>query len=151
VKGKPYLLHFWATWCGPCKADLPRVQALAEKGLLVLGMHPAGTPAADVEKAIRDYKLTYPTFLASKGAGVAERPAPFAPAPRVPAGQAPPPPPTIAGYPAGMFPYCVLVDAEGRVAAHGLLSQMLPTLEGMVPREKTSGAKEPAGEEGARR
>lgn len=142
VAGKPYVLHFWATWCGPCKADLPRIQALAEKGLLVVGMHPSGTKAAEVERAIRHHKLTYPTFLASAGAGVADGPpVPFAIVPRRPAGQALPPPPIIAGYPAGMFPYCVVVDEEGRVNGHGLLSQMLPVLEGLLPREKAPGAK----------
>jgi thiol-disulfide isomerase/thioredoxin len=109
VTGKRYLVHFWATWCGPCKADLPRLKALAEKGVTVVGMHPAGTPAEDVEKVIREQKLGYATLLAA-GKGDAKVP-------------------TIGGYPAGVFPYCVLVDAQGRVAAHGLLWELLPGLE----------------------
>lgn len=30
-KGKTLLLHFWATWCPPCRAELPGIQALFEK------------------------------------------------------------------------------------------------------------------------
>jgi hypothetical protein len=33
--------------------------------------------------------------------------------------------PKIAGYPARVFPYCIRVDDEGRVAGHGLLSVVL--------------------------
>ena len=41
LKGKPYILDFWATWCGPCKAASPTMQAIhkkyAAKGLVVIG------------------------------------------------------------------------------------------------------------------
>src|SRR5207253_2165781 len=98
VSGRPYLVHFWASWCGPCKGDLPRLRALAGTGYAVVGMHPAGTLAGEVEKLVRDQQLGYPTFLAPADKGGKDAPA-------------------LGGYPVGVFPYCVLVNARGRVAA----------------------------------
>jgi thiol-disulfide isomerase/thioredoxin len=106
LTGKPYLLHFWATWCGPCKNDLPRLKALAEKGVIILGMHPPATSAQEVEKAVLDQQLGHPTLLATGMVSDASNA-------------------RIGGYPAGVFPYYIQVDAKGRVAGHGSLSEIL--------------------------
>ena len=101
LAGKPYLLHFWATWCGPCKNDLPQLTEMAAKGVVVIGMHPSGTAADDIAKVVADRKLGYPT-LVSAAAGRE----------------------TVGGYPVALFPYCVAVDAKGNVAAHGTLHEI---------------------------
>ena len=40
--GKPMVLEFWATWCGPCRTSIPHLNALhqkyKEKGLVIIGV-----------------------------------------------------------------------------------------------------------------
>jgi len=64
-RGDVVLLDFWATWCGPCRYDMPFVQNLAERyadrGLKVYGVN-----SEDVEQAaayLRQNDLTFPTLV----------------------------------------------------------------------------------------
>src|SRR5262249_58780068 len=103
----------------------PGLKARGGGGAVVVGMPPPGTPAEEVERVIRDQRLGYPTFLA---AGRADD-----------TGQ-----PVIGGYPAGVFPYCILVDAQGRVAGHGPLADVLDKFgTGALLAPRKHGAKKP--------
>jgi cytochrome c biogenesis protein CcmG/thiol:disulfide interchange protein DsbE len=63
-KGSVVLLNVWATWCIPCRREVPELQALHQQyeaeGLRVLGVSIDGGDAdADVSGFMSDFKMTY--------------------------------------------------------------------------------------------
>lgn len=65
-RGQVVLVNLWATWCPPCKAEMPTLQAYHDKyaaqGFTVIAIND-GDPTADVVQFVRDYRLTFPVWL----------------------------------------------------------------------------------------
>jgi len=71
-RGKAVLINLWATWCPPCLAEMPAIQAAYEKykdqGLVVLGIdYTAQDNLANVTAFVAKYQLTFPILLDQGG------------------------------------------------------------------------------------
>jgi peroxiredoxin len=66
LKGKVVLLNFWATWCGPCKIEIPWFVEFAEQykddGLVVLGLSVDDT-VDKIQAFAGEYDVTYPMLV----------------------------------------------------------------------------------------
>lgn len=96
-KGKVVVCNFWATWCHPCREEIPMLISVSEKmgpkGVEVVGI--AVDFAAKVRSFVKDYKISYPVLLAGDNGIDLMR---------------------AAGNGVGALPYTVFLDRRGRIA-----------------------------------
>lgn len=65
-RGQVVLLNLWATWCPPCKEEMPALETFYRKykndGFAIVAVND-GDPTADVSQFVEDYGLTFPVWL----------------------------------------------------------------------------------------
>lgn len=94
-RGSVILLNFWATWCGPCRQEMPALDALAKKyadlGVQVIGIN-VETEADSVNSYLAELPVSFPILLDVEN--IASK-----------------------AYSVGAMPTTVIIDKDGRVRA----------------------------------
>jgi thiol-disulfide isomerase/thioredoxin len=102
-KGRPMLINFWATWCGPCVKEMPELDALRGRhpGVQFVGI--AIDTSANVVKFLAKIPVKYQILVAGPGSiGLMRK----------------------LGNGPGALPFTVVLDADGRIR-----KQILGTVE----------------------
>lgn len=66
MRGKPVIVNFWATWCPPCRAEMPALQraweAIEEQGIVILAIN-VGEDAKTVREFLAEVPVDFPLPL----------------------------------------------------------------------------------------
>jgi cytochrome c biogenesis protein CcmG, thiol:disulfide interchange protein DsbE len=67
LRGRVVFVNIWATWCPPCRAEMPALQQLADayaaEGLVMLGLSVDRGPAQTVDEFLAERSITYPVAI----------------------------------------------------------------------------------------
>ena len=73
-RGKAVFLNFWATWCPPCRSEMPSIERayreLKGRGLAVVAVSLDSDVRSVVERFVKDLALTFPILLDPRGTSV---------------------------------------------------------------------------------
>ena len=109
-QGRPLLVNFWATWCAPCREEMPMLsdlrQKYAAKGVEFVGI--GIDPAAKISEFAKSYPVSYPLLVADAGAIDLMR---------------------ELGNSAGGLPFTIMLDRQGAVAYRRLGPVLRPEIE----------------------
>jgi len=103
-KGKYLIIDFWASWCGPCRQEIPHLKEVykkyKDKGLEILAVS-VDAKEADWKKAMAEERMAWPQINAKESK------------------------PVMASYLFSGIPYLVLVDKEGNIVEKNLRGESL--------------------------
>jgi peroxiredoxin len=70
-RGKVVLLNIWATWCGPCKREIPSLDRLyqirKDKGLEIVAISVDRTPVSGVASFVANHQMSFPVLHDNRG------------------------------------------------------------------------------------
>lgn len=65
-RGEPVMINFWATWCPPCKAEMPDMQKFYEEtGMTIISVNMTSSERSreNVPKFVDEYEITFPVLM----------------------------------------------------------------------------------------
>jgi len=68
LRGKVVLVNFWATWCGPCRAEIPDLIKLQDKyrdRLQIIGISQDEIPPDLVKRFVAEHRMNYPVIMST--------------------------------------------------------------------------------------